>query len=278
MPGPEGLAGRFGEPGEALFLYSDEKDYAGYRAGKLVTRLESEHNTPPMRIDKSFRGRFIRSCINTVYRSSEASAFSTQRVITRLDDLADRYRREAYALRRSILVGVSADELGRWAAELATAGSGSPEASVRAMYEQGRPGLGPGALRHIVRDKGITAFDSAWIGYLAAQDDLLAGASKDLSRADKNFADVRDRLQIIFDEAMTCVKKDAISAVIGLPLWTTRGRPSYPFWSLLSRRKFRVAEEIIDAHVRPHNGRTDWKVRANGPYAETGCCPTWDSR
>jgi len=41
-----------------------------------------------------------------------------------------------------------------------------------------------------------------------------------------------------------------------------------PMW--LIGRKFRVTEEIVDAHVRPRNPRTDWNLRATGAYAADG--------
>ena len=43
-----------------------------------------------------------------------------------------------------------------------------------------------------------------------------------------------------------------------------------PYWSDPRRRVFRVAEEIIDARVRPRNPKTDWNIRATGVYAEGG--------
>jgi hypothetical protein len=41
-----------------------------------------------------------------------------------------------------------------------------------------------------------------------------------------------------------------------------------PFWYAPRRRIFRVAEDIIEAHVRPRDPKTDWNIRATGAYAE----------
>lgn len=43
-----------------------------------------------------------------------------------------------------------------------------------------------------------------------------------------------------------------------------------PYWYSLDRRVFRVTEEIIEAHVRPRNARTDWNIRATGSYSANG--------
>jgi hypothetical protein len=43
-----------------------------------------------------------------------------------------------------------------------------------------------------------------------------------------------------------------------------------PFWYSLRRRAFRVTEAISEAHVRPHNVKTDWNIRATGRYAADG--------
>jgi hypothetical protein len=43
-----------------------------------------------------------------------------------------------------------------------------------------------------------------------------------------------------------------------------------PYWYDPRRRMLRVTEEIIEAHVRPRNPKTDWNIRATGAYAEGG--------
>jgi hypothetical protein len=40
-----------------------------------------------------------------------------------------------------------------------------------------------------------------------------------------------------------------------------------PFWYSLSRRRIAITEQVLAAHVRPRNFRTDWNLRATGMYA-----------
>ena len=208
------LAGRCGEPGESQFLHSSE-EYSIVSKGGRLSSMESRRNGAPIRLDKSLRGRFFRIAVDDMYRRSEEYSFSVQRAMARYEDLAAQYRKSAYTLRKAILVGVGADELSRWTEDLEDSDSAIMK-DVRAAYVRKVQEIGPDAMRNIARGKGVDAFDSVWTEYLAAQGDLLGGVSTDLSQIDKDFSDVRNRVQGKFDEAMRRVKQEVIAALINL--------------------------------------------------------------
>jgi hypothetical protein len=51
---------------------------------------------------------------------------------------------------------------------------------------------------------------------------------------------------------------------------TPEGLVVRPFWSSLNRKVVRIGEEVLSAHVRPRDRRTDLNVRATGVYAAGG--------
>jgi preprotein translocase subunit SecA len=108
-----GLAGQRGEPGESRFYLSSE-EYDLLRPNGALIGAETDRNSSPMALNRSLRGRFLQSMTNDLYRGSEAASFAFRSKLAKFDDLVYSRQEQAYALRKSILLGVSFDEMVRW--------------------------------------------------------------------------------------------------------------------------------------------------------------------
>jgi preprotein translocase subunit SecA len=188
-----GLAGQRGEPGESQFYHSSQ-EYSLVRNDGRIVKGEAQRNTSPMAVGKSLRGRFLRSAINDVYRNSEKYAFWYQREMAGLDDLADRHRREAYRLRKSIFDGIDPGEVASWITDAARSSASPSDVRVHdvrppsphelpvalpqtevcvADKRLGRE-LGSGVLRNHLRGIRLSAFDRRWSEHLTRQNERKA--------------------------------------------------------------------------------------------------------
>jgi len=171
-----GLAGQRGEPGESRFYISSDEYALSLPPNGALVKEETKRNSPPIAVNKSLRGRFFQSMINDVYRGTEATSFTFRRKLAEFDDLVYARQEQAYALRKSILLGVSCDELITWVTDHEVAldeqlgrlfsAAKLVSADVHAAIE-GRAGeVGYANMYSAARRAGLSSFDRRWSKYL----------------------------------------------------------------------------------------------------------------
>ena len=222
-----GLAGQRGQPGSAQFLHSSE-EYSIVRKKGSMTQAETRGNKPPMAVDKSLRGRFLRNVINGVYRSSEAAELALQAEFSESDDLAWRLHTKAYALRNSIISGIDADELGRWAAELGAASIGMSAAQAGTACEKRERELGAIPAGDFLTAAALSAFDCIWSDFLARCHELEEAAAPGASRSRRNRTLVISHIEDSFAEACKDIKRAVIATATGV-LYENPDRESAKF-------------------------------------------------
>jgi preprotein translocase subunit SecA len=184
-----GLAGQSGEPGETQFYIADEDYGVALPSGRLRRQAESRKPWP---VGRSPLWWLHRGNVTDAYRRTEAAAFEFRRRMAELDDLAESQRREAYALRQSILENPDAG------------------GDLQAAFQRRANEVGPDEVRELIR-RGLLAFDQRWRDYLTELHKLYAGIPRDAKRISNVVsADFQRKANTLFEETMRYIKQDIV--------------------------------------------------------------------
>ncbi len=188
-----GRAGRQGDPGSSRFFVSLQDDLMRIFGGAMVEQVMNRFGIAE---DVPLESRLVSGAIENAQKRVEGYNFDLRKHLVEYDDVVNKHREIAYAIRRKILAG--GEELERFV----LAKTSSFSTAIEELWRQRKKELGEVWLK-LIQQLSLQVFDLLWMEHIDTMDELRRGIGLRGYGGRDPLVEYKNEARLLFDRLMT---------------------------------------------------------------------------